>query len=541
MSDLFESHVTILATGFVLTTLLFAIAWYSQGQRLLSLPPGPRGLPIVGSAFEIPQEYPWLKFSEWNTMFGDIVYVHLPLQPTIVLGSVQAAMDLLDKRSALYSSRQTLVMDGLTAWEFNFGIMPYSPRWRAHRKYFHEYFHLGAVKQYIPIQLQETRSFLRRALHSKVDVKQQIRHLFTASIVRIIYGRSVEDIYDEYVTTAQVAVEGFTLTHTPGAFWVEFFPFLRYAPSWVPGATFKKVASYYRTHVERMRDGPFEAVKRAMKTGVPLEGVAYDAISKAQERPGDSASSSVEEEVARNVLGVAYSGGISLHISTYRHVGIFTHTWTMPTAGTDTTTSAAQFFVAAMGVFPEVQRKAQAELDNVIGPSRLPDMDDYDSLPYIRSVALESMRWMPVVPFGLSHMVIADDEYKGHRIPKGSVIIPNAWKMLHDPEEYPSPEVFNPDRFLKDGKIDPSVRNPLTIAFGFGRRICPGRHLSSNSLFLFIASLLHVYNVEAILGKDGKPVEVKPTSGVISVPETVACKLVPRSEQARRLILDIDN
>lgn len=88
------------------------------------------------------------------------------------------------------------------------------------------------------------------------------------------------------------------------------------------------------------------------------------------------------------------------------------------------TTSAAQFFVAAMGVFPEVQRKAQAELDNVIGPSRLPDMDDYDSLPYIRSVALESMRWMPVVPFGLSHMVIADDEYKGHRIPKGSVIIP---------------------------------------------------------------------------------------------------------------------
>ena len=77
-----------------------------------------------------------------------------------------------------------------------------------------------------------------------------------------------------------------------------------------------------------------------------------------------------------------------------------------------------------MVLFPHVQREAQVELDKLVGSSRLPDVVDLDSLHYIRGIALESLRWAPVLPLGVSHMLIVDDEYKGYSIPKGTVIIP---------------------------------------------------------------------------------------------------------------------
>jgi cytochrome P450 len=76
---------------------------------------------------------------------------------------------------------------------------------------------------------------------------------------------------------------------------------------------------------------------------------------------------------------------------------------------------------------PEIQRKAHEELDQVVGRERLPDFDDKESLPYIRAIYKETLRWYPVAPVGVPHSVITDDEYKGMHIPRGSVLIPNVW------------------------------------------------------------------------------------------------------------------
>lgn len=73
---------------------------------------------------------------------------------------------------------------------------------------------------------------------------------------------------------------------------------------------------------------------------------------------------------------------------------------------------------------PDIQKKAQAELDAVVGPKRLPDYGDYDSLPYIRAILLESTRWIPVIPLGIPHSVSQDDYYNGYFIPKGTVVVP---------------------------------------------------------------------------------------------------------------------
>lgn len=86
-----------------------------------------------------------------------------------------------------------------------------------------------------------------------------------------------------------------------------------------------------------------------------------------------------------------------------------------------------QVFFLAMVRFPEVQRKAQQELDAIISPDRLPEFADKEALPYINAVMKEVVRWHSVVPLGVSHYTTEEDEYNGYRIPAGTIIMPNAW------------------------------------------------------------------------------------------------------------------
>ncbi len=85
-----------------------------------------------------------------------------------------------------------------------------------------------------------------------------------------------------------------------------------------------------------------------------------------------------------------------------------------------------------MVLYPEVQQKARQELDAVIGDTRLPEFEDYDALPYIQAIVLESLRWLPVLPLSIPHKVMVEDEYQGYRIPKGSTIVPVCLIPLFD-------------------------------------------------------------------------------------------------------------
>ncbi|KAG8730945.1 hypothetical protein FRC10_002240 [Ceratobasidium sp. 414] len=106
---------------------------------------------------------------------------------------------------------------------------------------------------------------------------------------------------------------------------------------------------------------------------------------------------------------------------------------------------------------------------------------------------------------GVPHVCYRDDVYKGYHIPKGSIVIGNIWRitsraMGHNANVYKDPEIFNPDRFL-----DPSI--PLPPTFGFGRRLCPGIYYAKSSLFIFIASILSVFNIEMVKDEQGNNVK----------------------------------
>jgi len=130
-----------------------------------------------------------------------------------------------------------------------------------------------------------------------------------------------------------------------------------------------------------------------------------------------------------------------------------------------------------MALYPQVQKKAQKALDDLLAGQRLPEFSDFASIPYLAAVVNEVLRWHPVTPFAIYHASNQDDTYNGYFIPKGSYMVANAWAILHDESIFgPDTDKFVPERFMKDDKnaTGPDISD-VDLAFGFGRRACPGR------------------------------------------------------------------
>jgi len=205
--------------------------------------------------------------------------------------------------------------------------------------------------------------------------------------------------------------------------------------------------------------------------------------------------------------------------------------------GADTTVSAEYAFFLAMVLNPDVQKKAQKEIDAVIGHRRLPKLSDLPHLPYINAVLTEVLRWNSVAPTGVPHTATEDGIIHGYFIPKGAIIVANLWNMLHDPNIYPDPFSFDPERHIaqpgKEAQCD-----PRKICFGYARRICPGMYLAEATLFMCIVTSLAVFNITQAV-EDGVPIIPvhENTSGTISYPKPFKCAIKPRSETTYSLIM----
>jgi hypothetical protein len=206
----------------------------------------------------------------------------------------------------------------------------------------------------------------------------------------------------------------------------------------------------------------------------------------------------------------------------------------MYTGGADTSVSTIGGFFLAMSMFPDVQRKAQEEIDRVVGTARLPTAEDRKKLPYVNAVVEEAQRWQPIAPMGLPHAVEEDDQIIGVRISKGALLLPVVWWFTRDPATYHEPEVFKPERFLRPY----NEHSATNVIFGFGRRICPGKVLADASLYLTFAQSLAVSNIKKVI--DEKDHTIKPKhifdSGIISHPRSFGVHVESRTGQSRRLV-----
>jgi cytochrome P450 len=167
----------------------------------------------------------------------------------------------------------------------------------------------------------------------------------------------------------------------------------------------------------------------------------------------------------------------------------------------------------AMVTHPEVQKRAHAELDTVVGRSRTPTFLDAPSLPYIQAMVKEVLRWRPALALSLPRATTEDDWYDGMFIPKGTLCLPNLWQCHHDPSYYGDDAgIFKPERFLDAHGEDitgPSeTREDGHGTYGFGKRACVGKHIANESLFIYIATALWAATFERARGQDGKEVSL---------------------------------
>jgi cytochrome P450 len=188
-------------------------------------------------------------------------------------------------------------------------------------------------------------------------------------------------------------------------------------------------------------------------------------------------------------------------------------------AGAETVYTSLSWWALAMLVNPEIQKRAQAELDTVVGRSRVPSFSDVPNLPYIQAMVKEVLRWRPPLPFAIPHSTTKDDWYNGMFIPKGTICIPNLWHCHHDPVFYGDDAAkFNPERFLDpsgNATLGPAdTRDEGHCTYGFGKRACVGKHLANDSLFIFIATILWAANLGRPCDHDGKDIPLDTDSFV---------------------------
>ncbi|KAJ7693199.1 cytochrome P450 [Mycena rosella] len=465
-----------------------------------SLPPGPTGLPLIGNVLDMPSVTEWLTFAEWGAKWGGLCSATLLGQPIVILNSA-SAMEEMDTKGSVFSTRPRLPMAGeLVGYDQTLVLMPYGARFRTFRKHFAKLLGTtGAMRQFVPLVEAETHRFLKRVLSkpNPEHLSGHLRKLTGGIILRMTYGIEVQEEEDPFVTLIEDANDNFNAATVPGAFLVDVFPAMLHLPEFL--APFKRTARIWALATRNMVEAPYLFARRQMSAGTaPISFVS--SLLEAEEKMSQD-----------DVNDIKYTAS-----SLYG-------------GGADTTAASLYAFFLAMVLAPDVQRKAQAEIDSVIGGARLPVFSDRDQLPYVSAVVTELLRWHSVAPLGVPHAALEDTVVDGYMIPKGSIIIANLWNMLNNPEMYPSPATFDPARHL----ASPAQRDPRTLCFGFGRRVCPGKELAEASLFVCIAMALAVFDIER--GTGALPVHEN-TQGTISHAKAFDCVVRPRSEKAVTLI-----
>ncbi|KAF9256772.1 cytochrome P450 [Marasmius fiardii PR-910] len=515
-SPFFVQAITMMAAVVVILLL-------KRRSSVLPLPPGPRRLPIIGNLLDMPKSFPALRFVEMGKeLKSDIIYLNVSGTKFLVLNSLQAADDLLDNRSSIYSGRPPFVMVNELGSPFNWNGgdtvvtrvsrspgMPYGNNWKTHRRSFQQEFPNGRVKeQHHSHQLKTSRAFLANLLNDSESFQENTRLMAGSLLISVAYGIDVNDKNNRYIQNAERALEALTYALQPGNFLVDSIPWLKYVPEWFPGTGFKSKAREWRSLRERVEREVFDATKRDMANRNFQPSFVSNALQQILhdvDHTSNTLQTAREESIIRETASSIYE------------------------AGTETISSAFLSFFFAMVCYPECQGKAQKEIDTVVGDGRLPDLRDRDSLPYCEAIMKE--------------VFSVEDEYRGYRIPRDTTVLSNVWSIFHNEEVYPNPCTFNPERWLKrlqDGRTVVNSDIPdITPAFGFGRRICPARHFALSAMLLNVASILAVFDLLKPVNESTGDI-VEPSMEFVDsmkrCPASFKCVMRPRTGKHEKLV-----
>ncbi|KAG9092434.1 hypothetical protein FS749_015754 [Ceratobasidium sp. UAMH 11750] len=453
----------------LLSTLAALGVVYRLGsKRRLPLPPGPPGHWLWGNVEEINEPHRAVKAAtEYKRIYGDIVCLRTISNTTIILNDESAVLELLEKRASETADRpRNVFVQELMGWDNSTVLHKHNNRHRQLRKTIAIVLQQSQARTYSTLHSSNLVQFLRALAKTPNDFMNHIDNSASRFIMRLAYGHEIveNDPLVGAVRAGQIYMEDGLATHR----WVNSLPFLRYYPSWAPGGDFQNVAREGLKRRLEFANVPFDTVMDAIKRN---DVVRPSFTSRLVEEKGGVNASDEDVDLIKWSAAALFGGG------------------------TATTVSILATLIFLLALHPEEAKKAQEEIDRVIGRDRLPTVHDRGSLPYVEAVLQEAMRYYPVVPLCIPHSTDRDIEFRGYLIPKGASIEPNIWGMLHDPTTYHNPHLFLPSRYLQPTP-EP---DPRKYIFGFGRRVCPGIHVAYDSTFIHCAGLLAVFDIKASL------------------------------------------
>lgn len=395
---------TLLAAAIVLPVVSFIAIYFFitpnvlKDSRRRHLPPGPRGLPFIGNLLHMGDAETFrFKVQDWARQYGDVFYTRMGGSDYVYLSSPTAVKEIMDKRSAIYSSRPPVPLAGDVASGGRRQLfMPYGKDYRVVRRLSHQLLNITQTTSYQPIQDLESKQLMFDLLHNPQDFYDLNRRYSASVIITATYGHRIPDWNAPLVKNIYKVVNNLQNFSTPGAWVVDTFPSLKYLPEWMVGN--------WRTFGQKCfeHDSPiylklWRTLKQEVEDGTANPCFARDFYLSDPEKQG------IDE------LHAAYQTGGLVE------------------AGSETTSAFLNAFILTMCRNPRVVAKAQEEIDRVVGSKRLPTFDDEDHLPYIRAIIKELLRTRPPNKFGMQHYSTEDDWYEGMFIPKDTTVVINWW------------------------------------------------------------------------------------------------------------------
>ncbi|KAK7247481.1 hypothetical protein RIF29_42364 [Crotalaria pallida] len=463
----------------LLASLTYLLLWRSRKKK--RLPPGPRGLPILGSLHMLGKN-PHRDLHKLAQKHGPIMHLRLGFMPTIVVSSPQAAELFLKTHDHVFASRPPVQAAKYIAWEQrNLSFGEYGYYWRDMRKMctlkLLSHAKINSFRSMRQQELDLLIKLLREAANdgAAVDISAKVATLSADMSCRMVLGRKYEDKDLDGKGFKAVMQELMHLAATPNI--GDYIPYV--------GALDLQGLIKRMKVMHKIFDDFFEKV--------------IDEHMQSENR----------EEKIKDFVDVML-GFVGTEESEYRieRPNIKAILLDMLAGSMDTSATAIEWAFSELMKHPRVMKKLQMELETEVGLKRKVEESDLDKLEYLDMVIKESMRVHPVAPLLIPHQSMEDCIVGDFSIPKKSRVIINAWAIMRDPSAWADPEKFWPERF-EGSNIDVRGRDFKLIPFGSGRRGCPGLQLGLTVVHLVVAQLVHCFDWK--LPNDMLPIDLDMT------------------------------
>ena len=383
----------------------------------------------------------------------------------------------------------------------------------------HETLQDKAAKLYEPIQRREAAIAMLHLGRMPERFQKVFKRYAASVIMQVTYDYRIVSLEDPLIAEVDECLSSLAHWIRPGTSVLDRYPVLLYLPTAVN--PWKRKGLELREKEQKLFLSQWNSVRLRTKVGKCQPCF----VSKVQERQAE--------------LGLTDGEGASMAGSLFG-------------AGSDTTASGLAIFVMAMCRYPDVLKKLQAEMDRVCGTDEdghLPTFEDVsvEQAPYLHATVQETLRWRPISAGGFAHKLTQDVEYRGYVLPKGSSIVAPHWSISLDEQEYSEPDVFRPERFLSPAETAAGqaqvngtwfATQRGSIAFGFGRRICPGLHIAMRSLAINLACMAWCFDIEHPSGDPDQVDTLAFNSSANSHPLPFPARFVYRSLARERAVVD---